>query len=346
MTAEVGRSDDTGTAAQFGSDFAVVDAVLDVVGRVVLGRGHEAGDAAVHGSCRSVLGIASAVSNHGEVDSAVLDETDTGSGVEDEAGDASQGETLVVDAVTGRSYLSADLDVLDGGGDCRSNKHAGIGLGLCGNIQVSYDVQVLDGCSVQYAEEAEGADSRDLDGRIEAGDGMVAAIENALEGGSGVCSCIVAVADRLGIADRSPLLVLGQVDVCEQLDLLGGVLPAADAVVGIHRLDELHELFHVRNASDAGGRIKGSGITELGDRNHIGLTAAREYDLTAPGGHIRLFVDISALHGETDNRVAAAEDRIRLDPGRSHDYPVGVGREIQDLVRRVLAGDVGQSLRI
>ena len=214
VAAVVGRGNNTGRTAQLGGDFSVVDAVFDVVRGVILRRGHETGDAAVHGTGRAVGGIAATVGIDDEVGRAVLDEAGAGSGVEHEADDAAQGETLRVTGTGGRD-LSADLHVLDRGGNRRSREDAGIGLALGGNLEVGFDVQVPDGRAVQDAEEAEGAACRDFDGRLEAPDGVTAAVEHALEGDSGIAAGIVAVGHRLDGADGRPLLAFGQVDVCQ-----------------------------------------------------------------------------------------------------------------------------------
>ena len=345
MAAEVGRGDNAGRAAQLCRDLAIVHTVLDVVRGVILRSGHETGDAAVHGAGGAVGGIAAAVGIDDEVGRAVLDDAGAGSGIEHEAGDAAQGETFRVTG-TGGSDLSADLHVLDRGGEGRSREDTGIGLAFGGNGEVGFNVQVPDGRAVQHAEEAEGVACGDFDGGLEAPDGVTAAVEHALEGGSGVAAGIVAVAHRLGIADGRPFLEFGQVDVGQQLDFLGLVLPAGQALVLIHRLDEFHELVHVRNTADARVGIVGDGVAELGDGNDVGLAAAREDDLSGTGRDIRLVVDVGAFHRETDDGVAAAEDGIGLDPGRSHDYPVCIGRQIQHLVGRILAGHLVQGLRI
>ena len=111
VAAVVGRSDNTGTAAQFGGYFTVVHAVLDIVCRVILGCGHESGNTAVHCTGSTVGRIAATVSIDGEGGRAVLDGTGAGARVEHEAGETAQGETFRI-AGTGGSNLSADLHIL------------------------------------------------------------------------------------------------------------------------------------------------------------------------------------------------------------------------------------------
>ena len=345
VATEVGRGDDTGRTAQLCVDFSVVHAVFDIVRGVILRGGNETGDTAVHGTGGAVGRVLSAICIDDEVGRAVLDGAGAASRIEHEAGDAAQGEAFRVSG-TGGSDLSADFHVLDRGGNSRSHEDAGVCLTLGGNVEVGLDVQVPDGRTVQYAEEAEGAVGGNLDGRLEAPDGMAAAIEHALEGDSGVGAGIVAVADSFGIADGRPLLAFGQVDVGEQFDFLGSVLPAGRAFILVHSLDELQELIHVRNAPDTRGGIVRDGVAELGDGNDVGLAATGEDDLAGSGSDIRLVVDVRAFYREADDGIAAAKDGIGLDPGRCHDDPVCIGRQVQDLLVRIHAGHLVQGCRI
>ena len=176
---------------------------------------------------------------------------------------------------------------------------------------------------------------------------MTAAIEDPLEGSAaGVSTGIVAVGDRLYAPNRRPLLVLGKVDIGQQLYFPVGILPAGDALVFVHGLDEFHEFIHVGNTADAGRRVVGNRVAQLADRNDVGLAAAGEDNLSGTGSDISLVVDVCAFHLEAHDGTSAAEDRIGLHPGRGDHNPVGIGRQVQDLVVGILAGHLVQGRRV